>query len=267
MASPVAITRAVSSAIAACELTHLERVPIDLKIARAQHREYEQALADAGYLVERVAEGSGMPDSVFVEDIAVVFDELAILTRPGAESRRAETAAVAAALACHRRCETIQAPATIDGGDVLVAGRRVFVGRSSRTNDAAILQVESLLQPFGYSVAGVTVHGCLHLKSAVTMLDERLLLVNPAWLDVGIFEGFDVIEVDPDEPMAANALRLRDRIIFPSGFPRTAQRLAQRGLRLQTVDASELAKAEGAVTCCSLIVERRRVESRQSRVG
>lgn len=256
MTSPLAITRAVSSAIATCELTHLARSPIDVEVARAQHRDYEQALEHAGYVVERLDAGADMPDSVFVEDTAVVFDELAVLTRPGAESRRAETAVVAAVLARHRRCATIEAPATVDGGDVLVAGRRVFVGRSSRTNEAAILQMESLLRPFGYSVTGVTVHGCLHLKSAVTELDERLLLVNPAWLDVGIFEGFDLIEVDQDEPMAANALRLRDRVIFPSGFPRTAQRLARRGLRLQTVDASELAKAEGAVTCCSLIVER-----------
>lgn len=104
-------------------------------------------------------------------------------------------------------------------------------------------------------MTAVTVHGCLHLKSAVTALNDTLLLVNPAWIDASIFEGFDVIEVHPDEPMAANALRLRDRIIFPSAFPRTAQRLTQRGLQVQTVDASELAKAEGAVTCCSLIVE------------
>jgi dimethylargininase len=257
MPSPLAITRAVSSAIAACELTHLERVPIDVTLARAQHHQYEQALTESGYLVERLDADANLPDSVFVEDIAVVFDELAILTRPGAESRRAETAPVAAVLARHRRCETIQAPATIDGGDVLVAGRRVFVGRSSRTNDAAVAQMERLLQPIGYSVTAVTVDGCLHLKSAVTVVDERLLLVNPEWIDVHTFDGFDVIAVDPGEPMAANALRLRDRVIFPSAFPLTAERLARLGLRLQTVDASELAKAEGAVTCCSLIVEHR----------
>jgi dimethylargininase len=257
MPSPLAITRAVSSAIASCELTHLERVPIDVTVARAQHQQYERALAESGYIVERLDADASLPDSVFVEDIAVVFDELAILTRPGAESRRAETAPVAAVLARHRRCETIQAPATIDGGDVLVAGRRVFVGRSSRTNDAAVVQMERLLQPIGYSVTAVTVDGCLHLKSAVTVVDERLLLVNPEWIDVDTFDDFDVIAVDPGEPMAANALRLRDRIVFPSAFPATAQRLARRGLRLQTVDASELTKAEGALTCCSLIVEHR----------
>jgi dimethylargininase len=251
---PLAITRAISPAIASCELTHLERVPIDIELAQAQHREYEQALADAGYLVEHLDAAADVPDSVFVEDIAVVFDELAILTRPGAASRRAETAAVAAALARHRRCETINEPATIDGGDVLVAGRRVFVGRSSRTNDAAILQLTRLLQPFNYSVTGVTVHGCLHLKSAITALSDTLLLINPEWIDREAFAGFEFVDVDA-ESMAANALRLRDRIIFPSAFPRTAERLRQRGLKLQMVDASELAKAEGAVTCCSLIVE------------
>lgn len=149
MASLLAITRAVSSAIAECELTHLERVPIDLKAARDQHREYEHALADAGYVIERLDADTDMPDSVFIEDVAVVFDELAILTRPGAESRRLETPAVAAVLARHRRCERIEPPATIDGGDVLVVNRRVFVGQSSRTNQAAVQQVEGLLRPFG----------------------------------------------------------------------------------------------------------------------
>jgi dimethylargininase len=256
MRPPLAITRAVNSALANCELTHLDRVPIDVDLARAQHRAYERALADAGYLVEQLDAPGDMPDSVFIEDIGVVFDELAIITRPGADSRRTETAAVASALAPHRRLEQIEAPATVDGGDVLVAGRHVFVGRSTRTNDDAIAQMDGILRPFGYLVCGVTVHGCLHLKSAVTMVAERLLLVNPAWIDVSLFRDFEILAVDPDEPAAANALRLNERIIFPSAFPRTADRLTRRGLRLHTVDASELAKAEGAVTCCSLIVAR-----------
>jgi dimethylargininase len=254
MSGAVAITRAVSSGLGACELTHLARVPIDVERARAQHRAYEPALIDAGCLVERLDAAADMPDSVFVEDIAVVFDELAIITRPGAESRRRETPAVADALAAYRPLKEIQTPGAIDGGDVLVVGRRVFVGRSARTNDAAARQMRQILEPFGYTVCDTAVRGCLHLKSAVTALADDLLLVNRDWIDPAAFDGFTLVDVDPEEPSAANALRLDDRIIFPQAFPRTAGRLSTRGLRLQIVEAGELAKAEGAVTCCSLIV-------------
>lgn len=250
----VAITRAVSPAIAACELTHLSRLPIDVERAREQHRAYERALIAAGGVVERLESDESMPDSVFVEDVAIVLDELAVITRPGAASRRHETAAVADALAEYRSLATIEAPATIDGGDVLVVGRDVFVGLSSRTNNAAVQQMRAILGPRGYAVHAVKVRGCLHLKSAVTALDDGTLLVNRAWIDGKPFDRFSLVDVDPAEPAAANALRLPDRVVFPSAFPRTAERLAARGFRLEVVDASELAKAEGAVTCCSLIV-------------
>jgi dimethylargininase len=250
----IAITRAISPALAACELTHLERVTIDVERARAQHRGYEEALIEAGYLVERLDTSPLMPDSVFVEDIAIVFDELAIITRPGAESRRQETPAVAEALAAYRPLHVIQPPGLVDGGDVLVAGRRVFVGRSSRTNEAAVGQLRQLLTPFGYTVTDTVVRGCLHLKSAVTALDDAALLVNREWIDAAAFARFTLVDVDPSEPSAANALRLHDRIIVSSSYPRTAARLERDGWRLHLVEASEIAKAEGAVTCCSLIV-------------
>jgi dimethylargininase len=253
----VAITRAVSSALAACELTYQTRVPIDVDVARAQHQAYEQALAAAGYRVERLETDAAMPDSVFVEDMAIVFDELAILTRPGADSRRREMPAIAAALATYRPLREIEPPGTVDGGDVLVAGRRVFVGCSTRTNQAAAAQMRRILGPFGYTVTETDVRGCLHLKSAVTVLDDDRLLVNPAWIDTAVFDGFTLVDVASEEPSAANALRLADRLIFPAAFPRTVDRIAALGLRLELVDASELAKAEGAVTCCSLIVDRR----------
>ena len=257
MPERVAITRAVSSAFADCELTYQSRVTIDVDVARAQHRAYEEALDAAGYRIERLDTDSAMPDSVFVEDMAIVFDELAILTRPGADSRRREMPAIAAALAAYRPLREIQPPGTMDGGDVLVAGRRVFVGRSTRTNAAAAAQIRGMLGSFGYTVTETKVRGCLHLKSAVTALDNDRLLVNREWIDAAAFDGFTLVDVAPDEPSAANALRLHDRIIFPTAFPRTAGRLAALGLRLELVDASELAKAEGAVTCCSLIVDRR----------
>ena len=223
-------------------------------VARSARTASEQALAAAGYRIERLDADAAMPDSVFVEDMAIVFDELAILTRPGADSRRREMPAIAAALAAYRPLQEIQPPATVDGGDVLVAGRRVFVGRSTRTNEAAAIQIRRILGPFGYTVTETDVRGCLHLKSAVTVLDDERLLVNPEWIDAAAFDGFTLVDVAPEEPSAANALRLADRVIFPTAFPRTAERLAALGLRIELVEASELAKAEGAVTCCSLII-------------
>jgi dimethylargininase len=250
----VAITRAVSPALASCELTHLERMPIDVERARQQHRAYEQALIAAGGMVQRLESDADMPDAVFIEDTAIVFDELAVIARPGAASRRRETTAVVDALRPYRPVVTIEAPGTVDGGDVLVVGREVFVGLSTRTNNAAVEQIRATLEPRGYVVRAVTVRGALHLKSAVTALDDATLLVNEHWIDSDRFDRFTCIDVDPSEPSAANALRLADRIIFPAAFPRTAERLVKRGFRLEIVDASELAKAEGAVTCCSLIV-------------
>jgi dimethylargininase len=179
--------------------------------------------------------------------------EVGIITRLGAASRRPETAAVAEVLGRYRELRYIDAPGTVDGGDVVVAGRRVFVGRSNRTNDAGIAQVRSILTPFGYDVASVEVRGCLHLKSAATMLSENQLLVNPAWIDRRAFDGMDLLPVDPAEPDAANILSTRNHFVYAAAFPRTRERLEQRGVRLNVVDVSELAKAEGAVTCCSVI--------------
>jgi dimethylargininase len=257
MPGSVAITRAVSAGLGDCELTCQTRVPIDVELARAQHAAYERALAAAGYRVERLDTDAAMPDSVFVEDLAIVFDELAILTYPGADSRRREMPAIAAALAAYRPLQHVRPPGTVDGGDVLVVGRQVFVGRSTRTNEAAAIQMRRILGPFGYTVVQTDVRGCLHLKSAVTMLDADRLLVNPAWIDATAFDGFTLVEIAPEEPHAANVLRLADRVIAAQAFPRTADRLAALGLQVERVDASELAKAEGAVTCCSLIVGRR----------
>jgi dimethylargininase len=254
MSKPTAITRAVSAGLANCELTVLSRVPIDVDVAREQHRAYEQALDAAGYRVEHLDADETMPDSVFVEDMAVVFDELAILTNPGAPSRRREVPAIAAALAAHRPLQQIQPPATVDGGDVLVAGRFVYVGRSTRTNDAALVQIRRILGPLGYTVLGAGVRRCLHLKSAVTALADDVLLVNKAWIDPATFAGFKLVDVAPEEPSAANMLRLGDRIIAARAFPKTADRIAAAGFQVNLVEAGELAKAEGAVTCCSLIV-------------
>jgi dimethylargininase len=251
----MALTREVSASIARCELTHLARTPIDLDAARAQHAAYERALADAGYRVERLPASDDLPDSVFIEDIAVVVDELAVITNPGAAARRREIPAVADALRRYRTLVAIEAPGTLDGGDVLIVGRRVFVGISSRTNRDGVAQLRTALAPHGYTIDEVTVSGCLHLKSAVTAAADNVIVVNPAWIPRNAFAGFERIDIDPREPMAANVVRLADRLVAAAAFPRTAERLAARGHRVVTVDASELAKAEGAVTCCSVLID------------
>jgi dimethylargininase len=251
----IAITREVSPAIAACELTHLEREPIDLALAREQHRRYEEALAALGCEVRRLATDPALPDSVFVEDVAVVLDEMAIVTRPGAESRRPERPSVAAALAPYRPVVRIEAPGTMDGGDLLRSGRTLFVGRSGRTNDAGIEQLRAVAEPIGYTVTAVNVRGCLHLKSAVTEVGDDAVLIHREWVDADAFAGLDRIDVDPAEPHAANALRVGRTVVHPSAFPMTRKRLEDRGIVVETLDLSELAKAEGGVTCCSLIFE------------
>jgi dimethylargininase len=249
----VAITRGVSAGIAACELTHLDRQAIDLERARAQHRAYEAALTRAGCRVESLAALDELPDSVFVEDVAIVLDEIAIVTRPGADSRRPETAQIAPALSNYRRVTFIQPPGTLDGGDVLRIGRRIFVGRSGRSNESGIEQLRAVAWPYGYTVTSVPVSGCLHLKSAITEVAPRTVLVNPAWVDAAAFGHVSAIEIDPEEPYAANGLLVNGRLIYPESFPRTRARLEAAGIAIEPVDVSELQKAEGAVTCCSLV--------------
>ncbi len=249
----MAITRKVSPNIHLCELTHLERLPINYTNAFEQHVEYEGALAKSGCEILSLGAEPDLPDSVFVEDAAVVFDELAIITLPGADSRKPETASVAEALEPYRKLFFIQEPGTMDGGDVLKVGKRVFVGVTPRTNLEGIEQMRKILAPYGYSVKGVTVHGCLHLKSAVTQVAENTLLINPAWVDQNSFEGMEFIDIDPSEPFGANALLIDGKVIYPAAYPKTYRLLAEHGIPLQKVNASELAKAEGGVTCCSLI--------------
>ncbi len=247
------MTREISASIVNCELTHVVRSHIDLALARRQHADYERCLATLGCSIVRLDAGEDMPDSVFVEDTAVVFDEVAVIGRPGAASRRGETSAVESALATYRPLVHVDEPGTIDGGDVLVAGRRVFVGLSRRTNRSAFEQLTRFVRPFGYQVRAVPVRECLHLKSAVTCVGNDLILVNANWVDLAAFDGFDAVVVDPMEPWGANALRVGDAVVYPRAFPLTRQRLEDRGVVVHTIDADELAKAEGAVTCCSLI--------------
>jgi dimethylargininase len=252
----IAVTRDVAPSLAQCELTHLARQPIDVGRAAAQHRAYCDRLQAFGLEVVRLPADPAHPDCCFVEDPAVVLDELAVIAPLGAASRRGESAAIEAALTGYRRIERIALPATLDGGDVLQLGRRVFVGLSSRTNAAGIAALRTIVAPLGYEVTPVTVTGCLHLKTAVTSLDDETLLANPAWFDVSPLAEFEILPVAADEPTAANVLRVGGALWGAAGSPRTLDRLDSRGYRVTPVDISELAKAEAGLTCMSLLFRR-----------
>ena len=249
----IAITREVSPRIAECELTHLAREPIDVARARVQHHQYEELLTELGCKLTRLPAEPELPDSVFVEDTVIVLDELAVITRPGAESRRAETASVADALKPYRKLVYIQAPATLDGGDVLRLEKTLYVGLSQRSNREGIEQLHRILANFGYRVVPVPLHDCLHLKSAVTQVADKTLLINREWVDDRVLDFFKLIDVDSSEPFAANALLLGNTVIYPEAFSKTRKRLEAQGIDVQMANVSELAKAEGGVTCCSLI--------------
>jgi dimethylargininase len=254
MAMPIALIRAVPESLARCQLTHLARTPIDVTRAAEQHQRYEDALRTLGCTVRHLPETHDLPDSVFVEDVAVVLDELAIITRPGAASRRPERESMAAVLSEYRPLRAIQAPGTVDGGDVLRVGRMLFVGLSTRTNEDGARQLARYAAPFGYTVHCVQTAACLHLKSAATAIDGDRLLCNPEWIDTRVFGAFDTLTVDPDEPHAGNVLWLGDTIVCAAAHERTAALLRAGGYEVTTVDVSELAKAEAGVTCCSVII-------------
>jgi dimethylargininase len=249
----IAVTRAVSPALAECELTHLPRDPIDVAKAIADHERYEAALRALGARVVRAPEEPTLPDAVFVEDTALVLDELAVLTRPGAASRRSEVESMARVLGAYKPLARIQPPGTLDGGDVLVLGRKIYVGRSSRSNHEGIEQLQTLVSGFGYDVIPVAVKGCLHLKSAVTEVADNLLLVNERWVRPEYFAPIETMTVAPSEPAGANALRIASAVIYPEHYPDTADLLDRAGVRVVPVPCAELAKAEGGVTCCSVL--------------
>lgn len=249
----IAMTREVSASLARCELSFVPRTGIDLARARDQHAAYREVLAALGCEVLALPEQPAMPDAVFVEDVAVVTDEVAVMTRPGAPSRRREGESVAAVLGNYRPLHAIVAPGTLDGGDVLRIGRRVFVGESARSNAHGIAQLRAILGAHGHQVEAVAARGCLHLKSAVTALDDRTVLLQPGWIAREPFAAYRIVEVDPGEEHAANVLRVGDAVVSPACFPRTHARIRAAGVDVVTVDVSELQKAEGAVTCCSLV--------------
>jgi dimethylargininase len=227
---------------------------IDVDLARRQHAAYCAALREVGLALIELPPEEAYPDACFVQDTAVVYGQMAVVARLGAQSRRGEEAAVREALAGHRRLAEIRPPATLEGGDVLLIGSRVFVGLSARTNAGGFAQLRDLLELEGASVHALEVAQGLHLLSGCTYLGRGILLAAGAWADLPDFAGLDVVRVPPEEAAAANALGLDDCVVLPAGYPGTAALIRQRGFQVLSVDLSEFAKADGGATCLSVIL-------------
>jgi dimethylargininase len=248
------LTRLPSLNMAKAELTHLERVPIDMALAQEQHRAYRTALSATGAEIVALPALDSHPDCTFVEDVLISLPELSILTRPGAVSRQGEVEAVAMALPVDRPFHQISAPGTLDGGDVLWIGKTLFVGLSTRTNRDGIAQLTLAVRPHGYNVEVVTVPGALHLKTAVTALTGDLLLINPNWVDQNAFSGLHRIEVDPSEPFSGNSLSVGGKVFIQASHKNTVAKVRSHGFDVVLIDISEFAKAEAGLTCLSVIL-------------
>ena len=249
----LAFVRELSPLLERCELSYIGRAPIDAQRARRQHQGYVSELSAHGCELRWLPPLPGHADGVFVEDTAVVLPELTVITRPGATSRRAEVDSVAATLAGHTPLVPVRDPGTLEGGDVLRIGRRLYVGISGRTNAAGLAQLAAALAPFDYTVQGVPLRGCLHLKSAVTFIPPDTLLVNPEWVDAALFEVGHIVQVA--EPFGANTLTVGGVTLVSADYPATQERLRAAGIAARALEVSELHKAEAALTCMSLIFE------------
>lgn len=250
----LALTHVPSPRMELGQRTYVGRAPIDHVLAAREHRDYCRLLRECGADVRILDVNRELPDCVFIEDTAVVLDEVAVLASMGTESRRAEPAGVEPELRKHREVRRVEQPAMLEGGDVLRVGRTLLVGLSSRTNRAGVAALGEIARPFGYGVVAVPVRGCLHLKTACTALDDRRLLVNPAWLDLHALQGFDLLRVPEEEPWGANVARIGDRVGLSADHVRTAETIRALGFEVRTIDLSEFAKAEGGVTCLSLLL-------------
>jgi len=251
----VAITHVPSPNMQRGERTFVDELVVDYELSLRQHAEYRAALQRCGAEVIVLDVNRTMPDCVFVEDTAIVLRELAVMMSPGAESRRGEPAGIEPALRQFREVRRVKRPATIDGGDVVVAGRSIYVGESPRTNSEGIAALRETLAPFGYSVTGVPVRQCLHLKTACSALPDGRFLVNAEWIDASPLPAERLVSVPADEPWAGDVLVIGNQIILAEAFPQTADLLSGLGFETIPVAVSEFAKVEGGVTCLSLVFE------------
>ncbi len=251
----IALTRQLPLSLVNCEVGHVSREEIDLHLAFQQHEAYCRALRQMGVAVEVLPPEETFPDSVFIEDNAIVLDELAVVTSMGISSRQGEPALLLPVLGQHRRLVTIAPPARIEGGDVLRMGKTLYVGVSTRTNRAGVQALQSIAEPLGYQVTPVGVQTCLHLKTACTSLDDETLLVNAAWLDSEALEPFRLVHVPAEEPFGANVLRLPGGVLVQASSPLTRDVIESQGYATTGVELSEFSKADAGLTCLSLLIE------------
>ncbi len=250
----IALTHLPSPNMQSCERTFVPQTAIDPVLAREQHAAYCQALRDCSAQVVTLNVNEPMADAAFIEDTAIVLDEVAVLCSMGAASRRAEPANMEPVLRQYREIQHIERPATIEGGDVLRVGRTLLVGQSCRTNAAGISLLAAIVDRHGYKVTPIPVRGCLHLKTACTALADGRLLINPAWIDASALAGYELIHVPEAEPWGANVALVRNRVLLAAEHAQTAELIDGLGFDTQTIELSEFAKAEGGVTCLSLLI-------------
>ncbi len=238
-----------------CTRTYVAPTSIDYGQALRQHKEYCRTLRACGVEAHTLEVNGEYPDCAFVEDTAIVLDELAALASMGEPSRRAEPAGIEPELKRYREVHRVRLPATIEGGDVLRVDRTLLVGLSSRTNSEGVSALEQIVRRHGYRVVAVAVRGCLHLKTACTALPDGRLLVNSAWLDTNALRGFESIHIPDEEPWAANVAHIGTSVCISAAHVRTAELIRELGFDVQPVDLSEFAKAEGGVTCLCILFD------------
>jgi dimethylargininase len=224
----------------------------DYELMLVQHAAYVNALRRLGLLTIELDALPGHPDAYFVEDVAVMTPEVAVITRPGAPSRQGEEAAMALVLAQYRPVEPIKSPGTLDGGDVLMVGNHCFVGLSERTNAAGAGQLARILGDYGYNCTAVPVAAGLHFKSSVNHVGGKTLLVTAAFANRPELADYEQIVVPEGEEAAANVLWVNGRLLIPQGYPQTKQKLLDWGANVRELDVSEAAKMDGGLTCMSL---------------
>ena len=233
-------------------LRAVDRGNPDVDLFRSEHEQYCNALIGAGLAVLRLPPMDEYPDSVFVEDPALILPEVAVLLPAAAESRRGEAEHLADMLSRYRPLVRIQ-EGFVDGGDILVAGRKVFVGLSSRTNRQGCSALARILDPFGYQTSAVDLPAdLLHLKTGCALLDDETILVTETLAETGVFSGFRTIIVPPGEEAAANALRINESVLVSAGHPETADLLRRKRYRVGVVPTGQAEKLDGGLSCMSL---------------
>jgi dimethylargininase len=226
---------------------------IDLEIAKMQHLKYCNTLSKLGINIIRLDTDDSLPDCCFTEDIIAIADDIAIITNPGIQSRVAETKALEKTLSVFKDVFRITSPGTIEGGDVLKIEKTIYIGISSRTNMEGIRQFTSILEPRGYWIKPVEIRNTLHLKSVCTYLGNRRIILAEGYFDINVFSGFEKIIVPREEEYCANCLFVNNRVLIPKGFPKTKALIEAKGLIVSELEMSEFRKADGAVTCLSVI--------------